>query len=142
MKAAKPFRRPWLWLGLWWLAVLVVVVASLSPPPPVELPRHGDKVEHLLAYALLAAGAVQVFRRGAPLWLAGLGLVLLGIGLELAQGAFTTTRMADPADALANAMGVGLGLLTALTPWGNALWRREGGHAARGIASSAGRAEP
>ena len=49
MKAAKPFRRPWLWLGLWWLAVLAVVVASLSPPPPVELPRHGDKVEHLLA---------------------------------------------------------------------------------------------
>ena len=98
MKAAKPFRRPWLWLGLWWLAVLAVVVASLSPPPPVELPRHGDKVEHLLAYALLAAGAVQVFRRGAPLWLAGLGLVLLGIGLELAQGAFTATRMADPAE--------------------------------------------
>lgn len=126
MKAAKPFRRPWLWLGLWWLAVLVVVVASLSPPPPVELPRHGDKVEHLLAYALLAAGAVQVFRRGPPLWLAGLGLVLLGIGLELAQGAFTTTRMADPADALANAAGVALGLLTVRTHWRDALLGGEG----------------
>ena len=126
MKAAKPFRRPWLWLGLWWLAVLAVVVASLSPPPPVELPRHGDKVEHLLAYALLASGAVQVFRRGSPLWLAGLGLVLLGIGLELAQGAFTTTRMADPADALANAAGVALGLLTVRTPWRDALLGGQG----------------
>ena len=126
MKAAKPFRRPWLWLGLWWLAVLAVVVASLSPPPPVELPRHGDKVEHLLAYALLAAGAVQVFRRGAPLWLAGQGLVLLGIGLELAQGAFTATRMADPADALANAAGVALGLLTVRTPWRDALLGGQG----------------
>ena len=126
MKAAKPFRRPWLWLVLWWLAVLAVVVASLSPPPPVELPHHGDKVEHLLAYALLAAGAVQVFRRGAPLWLAGLGLVLLGIGLELAQGAFTATRMADPADALANAAGVALGLLTVRTPWRDALLGGQG----------------
>ena len=126
MKAAKPFRRPWLWRGLWWLAVLAVVVASLSPPPPVELPRHGDKVEHLLAYTLLAAGAVQVFRRGAPLWLAGLGLVLLGIGLELAQGAFTATRMADPADALANTAGVALGLLTVRTPWRDALLGGQG----------------
>ena len=64
--------------------------------------------------------------RGAPLWLAGLGLVLLGIGLELAQGAFTTTRMADPADALANAAGVALGLLTVRTPWRDALLGGEG----------------
>ena len=124
--SVKALRWPWLWLGLWWLAVLAVVVLSLVPPPPMELPRHGDKVEHLLAYALLAAGAVQVFRRGAPLWLAGLGLVLLGIGLELAQGAFTATRMADPADALANAAGVALGLLTVRTPWRDALLGGEG----------------
>ena len=126
MSATKPFRRPWLWLGLWGLAVLVVVVASLAPPPPVELPRHGDKVEHLVAYALLAAGAVQVFRHGAPLGLAGAGLVLLGIALEFAQGALTTNRMADPADAMANAAGVALGLLTARAPWRDALLRREG----------------
>ena len=126
MEILKPLRHPRFWLALWWLAVLAVVVASLSPPPPVELPRHGDKVEHLLAYALLAAGAVQVFRRGAPLWLAGLGLVLLGIGLELAQGAFTATRMADPADALANAAGVALGLLTVRTPWRDALLGGQG----------------
>ncbi|WP_372017564.1 VanZ family protein [Pseudoxanthomonas sp. 10H] len=122
--ALKPFRRPWLWLGLWWLAVMVVVVLSLTPPPAVELPRHGDKVEHLLAYAVLAAAAVQVFRHGMPLWLAGAGLVGLGIGLEVAQGALTTTRMADPADAVANAAGVVLGLLTTLTPGRDALLER------------------
>ena len=122
--ASKPFRRPGPWLGLWWLAVVVVVVLSLTPPAPIELPRHGDKVEHLLAYALLAAGAVQVFRRGFPLLVAGVGLVLLGIALEFAQGAFTATRMADPADAMANAAGVALGLLTALTPWRDALLER------------------
>lgn len=123
---AKPFLRPGLWLGLWWLAVLAVVVLSLTPPPAVELPRHGDKVEHLLAYALLAAAAVQVFRRGWPVRSAGLGLVLLGIALELAQGALTATRMADPADALANTGGVLLGMSTALAPWRDALLARFG----------------
>ena len=115
--ALKPLRRPWLWAGLWWLAVLVVVVLSLVPPPPMELPRHGDKVEHLLAYALLAAAAVQVWRPGRPLLLAGLGLVLMGVLLEFAQGALTATRQADPLDALANTLGVTLGLLTVFTPW-------------------------
>jgi len=122
----KPLRRPWLWLGLWCLAVAVVIVTSLTPPPPVELPRNGDKVEHLLAYALLAAGAVQVFRPGRFLLAVGVGLVLMGGALEFAQGAFTTTRMADPFDALANATGVVLGLLTVFAPWRDALLRRQG----------------
>lgn len=124
----KPFRRPWLWLGLWALAVLLVVVFSLTPPPPVQLPRHGDKFEHLLAYALLAAAAVQVFAPGRYLLSVAAGLVLMGGLLELAQGALTSTRMADPADALANALGVGLGMLTVLTPWRDVLLRRERGH--------------
>lgn len=122
--AAKPLRRPWLWLGLWWLAVGVVLVLSLVPPPAMELPRHGDKVEHLLAYAVLAAAAVQVWRPGRPLLLAGLGLVLMGVLLEFAQGALTATRQADPFDALANTLGVGLGLLTAFTPFSDLLPRR------------------
>ncbi|WP_147208545.1 VanZ family protein [Pseudoxanthomonas taiwanensis] len=108
------------------MAVAVVCVASLTPPPPMELPRHGDKVEHLLAYAALAAAAVQVFRPGRALWAAGIGLVLMGVALEFAQGALTQTRMADPADALANTAGVLLGLGTRLTRWRDLLLRRGG----------------
>jgi len=124
--AVKPLRRPWLWLGLWWLAVLVVIVVSLIPPPPLPMymPKHGDKIEHLLAYAVLAAAAVQVWRPGRPLLLAGLGLVLMGVALEFAQGALTATRQADPFDALANTVGVLLGLLTVLTPWRDLLPRK------------------
>ena len=47
---------------------------------------------------------------------AGLLLVLLGIGLEVAQGMLTATRMADPRDALANTLGVLAGFATVLTP--------------------------
>ena len=121
----KPLRRPSLWLGLWLLAVAIVCVASLTPPP-IELPRHGDKVEHLLAYALLAAAAVQVFRPGRFLLGVGVVLVLMGIGLEFAQGALTATRMADPVDALANSAGVLLGLATVRSRLSDALLNRRG----------------
>ena len=122
--ALKPFHRPRLWLGLWLFAIVCVVVLSLvnlSGLPPV--PEGGDKVEHFLAYALLSASAVQLFaRRGACLFIALL-LVVLGVGLEFAQGALTTTRMADPRDALANTLGVVVGLLTVFMPLRHVLQR-------------------
>lgn len=115
--ALKPFHRPRLWLGSWLLAVAAVIVLSLvnlSGLPPV--PEGGDKVEHFLAYGVLSAAAMQLFatRRGC-LIVAAL-LVALGVGLEFAQGTLTTTRMADPRDALANTLGVLAGLATLPTP--------------------------
>lgn len=113
----KPFRHPRWWLGLWLVAVAVVIVLSLvnlSGLPPV--PEGGDKVEHFLAYAALAASAVQLFETRRAWCVIGVVLVGLGIGLEFAQGALTTTRMADPRDALANTLGVIAGLSTAFTP--------------------------
>ncbi len=124
--AVKPLRHPRLWLGLWWLALLLVVVACLVPlrdlPP---LPPGGDKIEHFLAWFLLAAGAVQLFRGRRALWRAAIGLVLLGVAVEIAQGAFTSTRSMDPMDALADALGVLLGSATALTPLRDLLLRMD-----------------
>lgn len=117
MRGLKPFRRPWLWLGLWCLALASVVTLSLMPPPPLpNLPSGSDKLEHLLGYGLLACGAVQLFAQRRSQWWAGLGLIAMGVGVELAQGAFTTDRMQDPFDAIANAVGVLLGLATQYTP--------------------------
>jgi len=82
----------------------------------MELPKHSDKAEHFIAYFLLAASAVQLFKPGRFLGLVGGLLILLGIVLEWAQGALTTTRMADPFDALANALGVLCGLAIVFTP--------------------------
>jgi hypothetical protein len=59
------------------------------------------------------------------LWRAGLGLVVLGIALEAAQFLFTSTRMMDGWDALANSLGVLAGLATALTPMRDLLLRLE-----------------
>lgn len=121
-RSLKPLRRPWLWSGLWCLAIAVVVVVSLIPAPSLaELPAGSDKVEHFLAYWVLAVCAVQLFARWPALLGAGLGLVLLGIGLEYAQGALTETRLMDRLDALANTLGVIAGLATRVTPWRDAL---------------------
>lgn len=114
----KFFRRPQLWLGLWILAIAVVIIVCLMPPPPLPpLPENSDKIEHFLAYFLLASGAVQLFAGRRALTYATLGLVGLGIGIEIAQGLLTSDRLADPRDALANTLGVLAGMATVLTPW-------------------------
>lgn len=127
-RSLKPFRRPWLWAGLWCAAVALVVYASLVPPSDLpDAPEGADKVEHFLAYALLAAGAVQLFARRLSLLSACVALVLLGIGIEFAQGDMDLGRAMDPRDALANTLGVLAGLATLLTRWRDALLRFDGG---------------
>ena len=117
----KPLRGHRLWLALWWLAVMVVIVTCLLPAPDLPpLPQGSDKIEHVLAYFVLAASAVQLFLR-SRLPVVACGLVLLGVAIEFAQGAFTATRSADVFDALADAIGVIAGMATAFTPWRDVL---------------------
>ena len=115
--ALKPMQHACWWLGLWGLAIAAVIVASLVPAFVLpQVPDGGDKLEHLLAYFLLAAAAVQLFATRSALVGSALGLVMLGIALEIAQGMLTSTRQMDPHDALANTLGVIGGMVTALTP--------------------------
>ena len=113
----KPLRHARLWLSLWWLAVVLVFVVCLVPAPDLPMtPPGSDKVEHFLAYFLLAAGAVQLYQGRRVLWRVAIGLVVLGIVIEFAQGALTATRSMDPWDAVADAFGVAMGFTIALTP--------------------------
>lgn len=125
----RPFARPWLWAGIWWLLVTAAVTVCLLPGPDLpEVPDGGDKVEHIAGFFVLMAAAVQVFDGRRAWWRAAALLVLLGIAIEIAQGTLTTTRSADPMDALADAFGVLLGLCTARWPWlRDLLWRLASG---------------
>ena len=122
-RSLKTFRRPWLWSALWCAAIAAVVISSLLPAADVPVPDmpNGDKLLHASAYLALAAMAVQLFPRWSSLLGAGVGLVLLGIGVEYAQGVLTVDRIADARDALANTLGVIAGLGTRLTPLRDAL---------------------
>ena len=104
-----------------------VFVSTHIPRVPTVIPLTvADKWMHAIAYFVLASCAVQLFRNWASLLGAGLGLVLLGIGIEYAQDAFTADRMIDARDALANTLGVIAGLATRLTPWRDLLLRLDG----------------
>ena len=126
MRGLKPLRHPRLWLSLWWLAVVVVFVVCLVPAPDLPLmPPGGDKIEHFLAYFLLAASAVQIYQGARALWRVAIGLVALGVAVEFAQGAFTATRSMDAWDVVADTLGVAAGFAITLTPWRDLLLRIE-----------------
>jgi len=129
--ALRDFNRPGLWLGIWLFGWVLCIVLSLIHPPQVgvDVP-DGDKIGHFLAYGLLSAWSVLIFATPRSQWLAALSLVLLGIAMELAQGALTSDRMMDAKDGVADALGVLVGQLllrggarTLLQRWDSRLFR-------------------
>lgn len=122
----KPLRRRNAWLALWLCAVAVLVVVCLLPNADLPRLRINDKLEHALAFALLSASAVQLFERWRALLAVALGLLALGICIELAQGLLTTTRAMERADVVADAIGIAAGLASALTPLRDLLLRLAG----------------
>lgn len=110
-------RRLWLLLG--WTLTFAVLAVCLLPMPalPVDRISWSDKAEHALAFATLAWWFAVSNRAGNWRLLA---VLLVGYGglIEGLQG-LTSYRTPSLADALADALGVGLGLLLArCTPAG------------------------
>jgi len=107
----RPWARPRLWLAGWLGMIATVIVASLLPSSSLPEPSFTgiDKVEHLLAYGLLSGYAVLLFATVRAHRVSAFALVALGVALEGAQAMLTTSRLADPGDMLANALGVALG---------------------------------
>ncbi len=108
--AALRYRRWWQAAG--YALVVALTVNSLIPWPQLaEAPDHFDKWLHAGAYLTLTLWFCGVHeRRHWPLVAAG--LLLLGAGIEFAQGR-TGYRQADLADMAANAAGIGIGLAVA-----------------------------
>ena len=104
--APQPLRLPWLAVG--WLGVALSVYFSLKPHPPELGIENGDKVQHLVGYALLMLWWVQLADTVPQRVRTAVALAALGIGLEIAQG-FTGYREASGLDATANATGVLIG---------------------------------
>jgi hypothetical protein len=107
--------RRHVWLVAFWLGVLAGTVVSLLPGPQLPDPWFpgADKLQHAIAYAVLFIVGRRAGYRTT--WGLPLGLLALGVVIELAQGAFTETRSAEWLDGVADAAGIGLGHL--ITTW-------------------------
>ncbi len=108
MPAALPLPTLF-WRAVLALLALLVTWLALVPAPPDTAHLGWDKLNHLAAFAALAfAGAMGRLPRSRLVP----GLLAHGALIELLQ-ALTPTRQAEWADLLADAAGVGAGLLLA-----------------------------
>lgn len=113
------FRRLWISVGVF-LVLLVFVASLVSLPPPVHTVMLHDKLMHTLAYGFLMAWFAQVYRHDLTRLLLAIGLIIMGIVIEFAQGT-TTYRQFDLLDMVANTSGVVLAWALAYTRVGNFL---------------------
>jgi len=102
-------RHPRAWLVLGWSMILVVVALSLMPGQKLPVTGVSDKFQHGAAYAVLALWFAGIYPRSSY-WLIAIGLLLLGMGVEFAQGAMSLGREADLRDVAANGSGIAVGL--------------------------------
>jgi VanZ family protein len=108
-----PLRHPWVWLGLGWLFIVCAVITSLVPGQKLPPMGVSDKLEHTLAYAMLTLWFTGVYPRASYVRI-GLGMLALGVAIEIAQGAMPFGRQTDVRDVIANSLGIALGLGVAL----------------------------
>jgi len=87
----------------------------LIPSPP-DLPEFllADKLAHFMVYAWIMLWFGFIYKPGKKYLLLGLGLILLGVTLELLQGA-SGYRSMEVSDACFNVLGVFSGWLLART---------------------------
>ena len=127
----RPLRYFRWWLALGWIIVIAVIVLSLLSNPPIDVSiRFGDKVGHVMAYAVLMGWFVQLFHSRGLLIIHALLLIGMGIGLEFLQG--YSGRHFEYADMAANTIGVLFGTLLFFTPLQTLLLRFEGRFISRG----------
>ena len=113
MNSKIEWRLPRLWYGCGMALLLVVAVISLVP---VSGGGGNDKLAHVLIYLFLSGWFSLIAVRPALLWRVFFGLIAYGLLMELLQGV-TDYRSLEFADAVANSIGVAIGLLFHFSPF-------------------------
>ena len=107
-----PLSHRWLWITFSVVLIVGVVIGSLWPGGVQGFGQVSDKFQHVFSYFMLATWFVGLAPRRTYPWIAA-GLLLLGLSMELLQGAFISDRFADPRDMVANSLGIGIGVVLA-----------------------------
>ncbi len=99
------FVRSLFWAGVVGLSALSVTLQDYLPP----VGGVWNKLQHVLAYAVLSALGGRAYPAKKQVAALFFGLVVLGGALEAIQ-TIVPGREAGVADAIANAVGTGIGL--------------------------------
>ena len=117
----KELRFPHFWLIGGWVSVIAALIVCELPARYVEIPNLSDKVEHATGFALLTLWFCGIYPR-LRYWRIAIYFLLFGILIEILQAVINVGRHAEVLDVCADAAGVVIGALIALTPFGN--WPR------------------
>ena len=119
----RPLKYLPVWLTLGRMGIVAVIVLSLLPLPQIPaVPPQGDKIEHVLAYAVLTFWYSQLCADARALAWRAVAFAALGGALEIVQG-MTPYRSAEWLDFVADAAGALLGFIAGLTPANRLLQR-------------------
>jgi len=111
----RPLRFSTLWMTFGCLLVGLLIYASvMASPPEVHHFSGGDKLTHLLAYALVMLWCGLILLPGRAYLILGFGFIMMGFALEIIQRA-TGYRSMEVLDMVSNTLGVLLGGLLAKT---------------------------
>jgi VanZ family protein len=88
------------------LGAMTILWFSLKPMPAQAAAGQIDKVEHFAAYAGLTLLGFLTWGRASAMLVAG--VLLFGVGVEIAQALLPTGRTGSVLDALANTAGAAL----------------------------------
>ena len=116
-------RHAVLWRVLGYGYVLVIVALSFAPVPHVSGAAGVDKIEHVLAYAVMMAWFCQVELGMRGRVLHAVGFLLLGVGIEVGQG-MVPHRVGSVYDVVADGAGVVMGWVV-VARWSGVLRRLE-----------------
>ncbi|MGH8208746.1 MAG: hypothetical protein ACREU6_03990 [Steroidobacteraceae bacterium] len=109
-EAAPALRLAGLWWGVGWAIVVFITISCLEPPRYVPNLHLWDKFEHASAFFGMTFWFGGLVRRSRYPLVAFL-LLLLGGGIEIAQGAMQLGRDEDIMDFVADAVGVSIALI-------------------------------
>lgn len=84
---------------------------------PAEQLPESDVVVHIIVWATATALVGLMIWTWRGLLAACLVVLATSVAVEIAQGVYSTTRVVERSDALANAIGVGLGALVAVVAY-------------------------
>jgi len=126
VKYCPELKLRFLWLMIGYTLVSLVIYLSLtSSPVDLELDfPYQDKLFHAFAYFTLMFWFSQIYHDRFKRNIIAVAFVVMGLTLEYLQS-FDPERYSEFADMVANATGVAIGLLLALTDAKNILLKVE-----------------